>query len=53
MIPNNGSQAADKDRLPMDASSLKSKGVEIRTTKTMLPNHFWIGITRQETSSAL
>jgi len=32
---------------------LKSRGVEIRMSKTMLPNHFWIGINRQEATSAL
>ncbi|MFN2151479.1 MAG: hypothetical protein ACK2T5_07785 [Anaerolineales bacterium] len=30
-----------------------SQGVEIRTSNTMLPNHFWIGINRQEPTSAL
>lgn len=52
-IPHNDNQAVDKDSLPMDTPSLQSKGVEIRITKTMLPNHFWIGINRQETTSAL
>jgi hypothetical protein len=46
MIPNNGSNHAAKP-------SLNSQGVEIRTSKTMLPNHFWIGINRQETTVAL
>ncbi|MHC4749239.1 MAG: hypothetical protein ACYTFW_05130 [Planctomycetota bacterium] len=32
---------------------MKSQGVEIRVSKTMLPNHFWIGINRQESTSAL
>ena len=46
MIPNNVSSDAEK-------TSMKSQGVEVRTSKTMLPNHFWIGINRQEFTSAL
>ena len=46
MIPNNGSRKTE-------TPSLKSQGVEIRISKTMLPNHFWIGVNRQETTSAL
>jgi len=38
MIPNNG--------------KAKSNGIEIRESKTMLPNHFWIGINRRETEAA-
>ena len=53
MIPNNGSQAADTVGQKPETLSLKSQGVEIRTSKTMLPNHFWIGINRQEATSAL
>jgi hypothetical protein len=53
MIPNNGSRAADKAGPKAETPSLHSQGVEIRTSKTMLPNHFWIGINRQETTSAL
>ena len=60
MIPNNGSrtvgeasQATGKSDQKAETLSLKSQGVEIRTSKTMLPNHFWIGINRQETTSAL
>ena len=40
------SEAAEKPQI-------KSQGVEIRTSNTMLPNHFWIGINRQESTSAL
>ncbi len=25
-------------------SSLKSTGIEVRTTRSVLPNHFWLGI---------
>jgi hypothetical protein len=46
MIPNNGSKNAEKH-------FMKSQGVEIRTSKTMLPNHFWIGINRQDATAAL
>ena len=53
MIPDNGSQGTDNDHQKNDALPVKSQGVEIRTSKTMLPNHFWIGINRQETTSAL
>jgi hypothetical protein len=53
MIPDNGSRAADKASRETENLTLKSQGVEIRTSKTMLPNHFWIGINRQETTSAL
>ena len=53
MIPNDRNQMADKIEQKVETSSLKSQGVEIRTSKTMLPNHFWIGINRQETTSAL
>lgn len=53
MIPINGSPETDQINLPIDTPSLKSQGVEIRISKTMLPNHFWIGINRQETNSVL
>jgi len=53
MIPVNGSPETNQHNLTSDNPSLKSQGVEIRTSKTMLPNHFWIGINRQETTSAL
>jgi len=53
MIPTNGSQAAGGASQQAETLSLNSQGVEIRTSKTMLPNHFWIGINRQETTSAL
>ena len=46
MIPNNVSQDAEK-------TTIRSQGVEVRTSKTMLPNHFWIGINRRESTSAL
>lgn len=36
-LSNVVSEAAEKPQI-------KNQGVEIRTTKTMLPNHFWIGI---------
>lgn len=26
------------------AASLKNAGIEIRSTRTILPNHFWIGV---------
>jgi hypothetical protein len=45
-FPDDVSQSAEKP-------TIKSKGVEIRTSNTMLPNHFWIGINRQESTSAL
>ena len=45
MIPNANRNA--------EKPSLKSQGVEIRTSKTMLPNHFWIGIHRQDSAVAL
>ena len=53
MIPNNGGRAADETSQQAETQSLKSQGVEIRTSKTMLPNHFWIGVHRQETTSAI
>jgi hypothetical protein len=46
MLPNNVSKNAEKP-------SFNSQGVEIRTSNTMLPHHFWIGINRQEPTSAL
>ena len=46
MIPNNVSKNTEK-------TSVQSQGVEVRTSKTMLPNHFWIGINRQESTVAL
>jgi hypothetical protein len=33
-------------------ASQKSSEVEIRESNAMLPNHFWIGIKRQETGAA-
>lgn len=29
---------------PDDEGPIKSGGVEIRTNKSVLPNHFWIGV---------
>jgi len=46
MIPNNDNKSTNK-------SPLNSQGVEIRTSDTMLPHHFWIGINRQESTPAL
>lgn len=46
MIPNTGSN-------PTAKPAMNSQGVEIRTSKTMLPNHFWIGINRQDATTAL
>ncbi len=46
MIPNNVSNNTEE-------TSIKSQGVEVRTSKTMLPNHFWIGVNRQESTVAL
>ena len=48
MIPLNGNQESDQANFPSDTPPLKSQGVEIRISKTMLPNHFWIGVNRQE-----
>jgi hypothetical protein len=54
MIPNHPGESIPNDVSPnAEKPSLKSKGVEIRTSNTMLPNHFWIGINRQESTSAL
>ena len=53
MIPTNGGQESDPVNFPSDSPTLKSRGVEIRISKTMLPNHFWIGINRQEPTTAL
>jgi len=39
--------------LDPSSSNLNQPGVEIRTSNTMLPNHFWIGINRQDSTSAL
>ncbi len=39
MVPKNVSQEVDAEKPVM-----KSKGVEIRTSASMLPNHFWIGV---------
>ncbi len=46
MIPTTVSKETEK-------ISIKKQGVEVRTSKTMLPNHFWIGINRQEFTVAL
>ena len=46
MIPQIVSPESEK-------TSIKSQGVEVRTSHTMLPNHFWIGINRQESTVAL
>ena len=53
MIPMNGSQESGQVNFLSDPPLLKSRGVEIRISKTMLPNHFWIGINRQEPTTAL
>jgi hypothetical protein len=46
MLPNTGNDTIAKQ-------NFNSRGVEIRTSKTMLPNHFWIGINRQDPTAAL
>jgi hypothetical protein len=53
MIPDNDDQEAEDLHAVTDPPTWKSQGVEIRTSKTMLPNHFWIGINRQDTPSAI
>ena len=54
MIPNNSGESFPIN-IPQKVENLKAnnQGVEIRTSNTMLPNHFWIGINRQESTSAL
>lgn len=37
----------------MPAALQDTGPVEVRTSTTMLPNHFWIGVNRQEPGSAL
>ena len=53
MLPNNGSRPAENTSPEAETLLIKSQGVEIRTSKTMLHNHFWLGINRQRTTSAL
>lgn len=45
MLPINGNGNSNKKE--KDATNLKD-GVEIRESKSMLPNHFWIGIHQSE-----
>ena len=54
MIPNNpGESLPNAASQGVEKTKNSSQGVEIRTSNTMLPNHFWIGINRQESTSAL
>ena len=46
MLPSSQPQVEQSDPV------LKAQGVEVRASNTMLPNHFWIGINRQESTSA-
>ena len=49
MIPMNGNGNQSGRRKPKEnGSPLKTSGVEIRETQSMLPNHFWIGIRRRK-----
>ena len=49
MIPTNGNGRKPTQN---NGSSLKSSGVEIRESNTLLPNHFWIGINRKTALAA-
>lgn len=54
MIPKTTGESLQNNASPEAGNPLtNSQGVEIRTSNTMLPNHFWIGINRQESTSAL
>ena len=49
MISSNGNGQPPRAKKSI---ALKSGGVEIRESSTMLPNHFWIGINRQQSELA-
>ncbi|HBX68149.1 MAG TPA: hypothetical protein DEH25_01840 [Chloroflexi bacterium] len=54
MIPANpGESISSAVSQSAEKSQIQEQGVEIRTSNTMLPNHFWIGINRRESTSAL
>lgn len=38
----NGGETGKADAMPKQG--WKSKGIEVRSTRSVLPNHFWIGI---------
>ncbi len=45
MLPANPSvKEVEPTREEAHSSSIRSAGVEVRPAKTVLPNHFWIGI---------
>ena len=48
-------QKAENGEVPEDSSSaetpIKSGDVEVRLTRSVLPNHFWIGINGQGSAS--
>ena len=50
MLPN---PIEDEAHEPVEPQPFNIGVVEIRTSNTMLPNHFWIGVNRQESASAL
>ena len=47
MLPTNGKAAASKKN-----GAYKTGNIEVRESKTMLPNHFWLGIQRQKAGTS-
>ena len=46
MIPTNGKESGSKKKAK-NGKPRKTAGVELRTSQSLLPNHFWLGINHQ------
>ena len=51
MLSTNGNKPGSNSK-PQNEAPNKTAGVELRTSNSLLPNHFWLGINHQEASPA-
>lgn len=50
MLAKNGNAPQD-DIKAENAVQLKTVGLELRSSKSLLPNHFWLGINQENTTA--
>lgn len=49
MLPKNGSKPKSKTQ-PKKRAARKTPDLELRASQSLLPNHFWLGISKQESN---
>ena len=47
MLSTNGKKPRGTSKAKKNGKPSKTAGVELRTSKSLLPNHFWLGINHQ------